>query len=182
MQRRWPSPLLEGSSAYQIRSARDKIQSSKFQVYYEVFINILFHNPSVCTEVSTSIRVHHLEPDNAVEKSRDAIPPDAPPPPPCEEQRLLKAAVIGAPNVGKSTLVNQLLGAKLFAVSPKVHTTVRKAIGVFTDGNAHGVCVHLVWGGGAFVRWHVDPLPIIIMVTCLVIVSRLLYINHATYE
>ena len=75
--------------------------------------------------------------------SRDTSPSDAlssAPPPPSEEQCLLKAAVVGAPNVGKSTLVNQLLGAKLFAVSPKVHTTVRKAIGVFTEGTAQVVC------------------------------------------
>lgn len=70
----------------------------------------------------------------------DSLPPTPPRPPPEEEQRLLKAAVIGTPNVGKSTLVNQLLGAKLFAVSPKVHTTVRKAMGVFTEGSAQVVC------------------------------------------
>ncbi|KAL5484627.1 hypothetical protein EMCRGX_G021156 [Ephydatia muelleri] len=52
------------------------------------------------------------------------------------EQRTLKAAIIGAPNAGKSTLVNQLIGQKVFAVSPKVHTTSRKAAGVYTHGNA----------------------------------------------
>ena len=51
------------------------------------------------------------------------------------EQRTLKAAIIGAPNAGKSTLVNQLIGQKVFAVSPKVHTTSRKAAGVCTHGN-----------------------------------------------
>lgn len=78
-------------------------------------------------------------------QSCDAAPPEAPPPspppsPPLEEQRLLKAAIIGTPNVGKSTLVNQLLGQKLFAVSPKVHTTIRKAMGVLTKNNAQVVC------------------------------------------
>ncbi|XP_030648415.1 GTPase Era, mitochondrial isoform X2 [Chanos chanos] len=45
----------------------------------------------------------------------------------------LKVAVIGAPNAGKSTLTNQLLGRKLFAVSKKVHTTRSRALGVLTE-------------------------------------------------
>lgn len=51
-----------------------------------------------------------------------------------EVESTTRVAVIGAPNAGKSTLVNCLLGQKVFAVSPKVHTTSRKALGVFTQG------------------------------------------------
>ncbi|XP_016380848.1 GTPase Era, mitochondrial-like [Sinocyclocheilus rhinocerous] len=45
----------------------------------------------------------------------------------------LKVAIVGAPNAGKSTLTNQLLGRKLFAVSEKVHTTRSRAVGVLTQ-------------------------------------------------
>lgn len=41
----------------------------------------------------------------------------------------LNVAVIGMPNAGKSTLMNQLVGAKISAVSKKVHTTRRNVIG-----------------------------------------------------
>ncbi|KAM4648672.1 GTPase Era, mitochondrial isoform 2-T2 [Amazona ochrocephala] len=46
--------------------------------------------------------------------------------------RVLRIAIIGAPNAGKSTLCNQLLGRKVFPVSKKVHTTRCKARGVVT--------------------------------------------------
>lgn len=45
----------------------------------------------------------------------------------------LKVTIVGAPNAGKSTLTNQLLGRKLFAVSEKVHTTRSRAVGVLTE-------------------------------------------------
>ncbi|XP_042560681.1 GTPase Era, mitochondrial [Clupea harengus] len=50
-----------------------------------------------------------------------------------ENPRLIRVAVVGAPNAGKSTLTNQLLGRKVFAVSKKVHTTRSLALGVFTE-------------------------------------------------
>jgi GTP-binding protein Era len=42
-------------------------------------------------------------------------------------------AIIGAPNAGKSTLMNQLLGIKLAAVSPKAQTTRSRIRGVLTE-------------------------------------------------
>ncbi|XP_077150444.1 GTPase Era, mitochondrial [Ranitomeya variabilis] len=52
-----------------------------------------------------------------------------------ENSKVLKLAIIGAPNAGKSTLSNQLLGRKLFPVSCKVHTTRCKAQGILTEGD-----------------------------------------------
>jgi GTP-binding protein Era len=43
-------------------------------------------------------------------------------------------AVVGAPNAGKSTLVNALVGQKVAIVSPKAQTTRTRLIGVAIDG------------------------------------------------
>jgi GTP-binding protein Era len=45
-------------------------------------------------------------------------------------------AVIGAPNAGKSTLVNALVGQKVAIVSPKAQTTRSRLMGIAIDGDA----------------------------------------------
>ncbi|KAM8835495.1 GTPase Era, mitochondrial [Synchiropus picturatus] len=69
-----------------------------------------------------------VPPDNSEQFSLLMRTPNEP-----DNSKLLKVAIIGSPNAGKSTLSNQLLGKKVFAVSKKVHTTRSRAVGVLTE-------------------------------------------------
>jgi GTP-binding protein Era len=50
-------------------------------------------------------------------------------------------AVLGAPNAGKSTLVNRLVGAKVSIVTPKVQTTRARVLGIAVEGETQLVYV-----------------------------------------
>ncbi len=50
-------------------------------------------------------------------------------------------AIVGKPNVGKSTLLNNLLGVKVAPISPRPQTTRKSVRGVLTEGNRQAVFV-----------------------------------------
>ena len=50
-------------------------------------------------------------------------------------------AIIGAPNVGKSSLLNSILDTKISIVSPKTQTTRSRVIGIHMEENAQLIFV-----------------------------------------
>ncbi|CAN4078484.1 unnamed protein product [Withania somnifera] len=51
-----------------------------------------------------------------------------------EDQMSLSVGIIGAPNAGKSSLTNFMVGTKVSAVSRKMNTTTHEVLGVMTKG------------------------------------------------
>ena len=71
--------------------------------------------------------------------------------------------MIGAPNAGKSTLVNALVGQKVAIVSPKAQTTRARLMGIAIEGEAQILLVDTPGifepSGGSTGRWSRRPGP-----------------------
>ena len=52
-------------------------------------------------------------------------------------------AVVGRPNVGKSSILNRILGQKIAIVSSKPQTTRNRIIGVYTHGDTQLVFIDI---------------------------------------
>lgn len=80
-------------------------------------------------EIISDIPIHREVPksyEEFIKRKRLAVNhPDKP--------KLLRVAIIGSPNVGKSTLTNIFTGFSVSSVSPKVHTTRHRVIGIYVE-------------------------------------------------
>lgn len=52
------------------------------------------------------------------------------------ETKVLKVAIVGTPNAGKSTFINNIMDRKVCPTSSKVHTTKKKSLAIFTHLNS----------------------------------------------
>ncbi|KAH9795466.1 GTP-binding protein ERG [Citrus sinensis] len=57
-----------------------------------------------------------------------------------EDQKSVAVGIIGAPNAGKSSIINYMVGTKVAAVSRKTNTTTHEVLGVMTKADTQ-ICI-----------------------------------------
>ncbi|XP_052291315.1 GTP-binding protein ERG [Citrus sinensis] len=57
-----------------------------------------------------------------------------------EDQKSVAVGIIGAPNAGKSSIINYMVGTKVSAVSRKTNTTTHEVLGVMTKADTQ-ICI-----------------------------------------
>ncbi|GAY49040.1 hypothetical protein CUMW_116230 [Citrus unshiu] len=62
-----------------------------------------------------------------------------------EDQKSVAVGIIGAPNAGKSSIINYMVGTKVAAVSRKTNTTTHEVLGVMTKADTQIVRVESAW-------------------------------------
>ena len=101
--------------------------------------------------INPNMRYEYLTPRNQIDfnlaasKHMDLVEPG-------EGRRYIEVSIIGAPNAGKSSLINKIQNQKINAVSGKTHTTNENCINVKTFEN-EGIQIAL-WDTPGFVARH----------------------------
>uniref|UniRef100_A0A8C5PMA6 GTPase Era, mitochondrial n=1 Tax=Leptobrachium leishanense TaxID=445787 RepID=A0A8C5PMA6_9ANUR len=149
-------PVMWGVVTGALRAGSVQILGTRQPVISAVFWKRWLQRVNVCAMCSyknsaigqmLGVNTKESANENIIQKYTSAIPfdkaendrllihkPDQPGNP-----KVLRVVMLGAPNAGKSTLSNKLLGRKVFPVSKKVHTTRCQAQGILTEGETQVV-------------------------------------------